>query len=81
MRLLKSFHIDLGFSLRGGARRELRSSETFRTATPDEIRLIAALEDGQEEFYPDFKSQKMRDTYLKDPEGFERSLRGRLAGH
>ncbi|MFO1090625.1 MAG: hypothetical protein U1E46_13720 [Hyphomicrobiales bacterium] len=46
LRLLKSFHIDLGFSLRGGARRELRSSETFRTATPDEIRLIAALEDG-----------------------------------
>ena len=42
---------------------------------------LAALEDGQEEFYPDFKSQKMRDTYLKDPEGFERSLRGRLAGH
>lgn len=41
---------------------------------------LAALEDGQEEFFPDFKSQKMRDTYRKDPEGFERSLRARVDG-
>lgn len=39
---------------------------------------LAAFEDGQEEFFPDFRSQRMRDTYRRDPEGFERSLRGRL---
>ena len=41
---------------------------------------LAALEDGQEEFYPDFKSQKMRDAYRKDPEAFDRALRGRPPG-
>lgn len=39
---------------------------------------LAAFEDGQEEFFPDFRSQRMRDAYRRDPEGFERSLRGRL---
>jgi NAD(P)-dependent dehydrogenase (short-subunit alcohol dehydrogenase family) len=38
---------------------------------------LAALEDGQEEFFPDFKSQKMRDAYRRDPEAFERALRSR----
>ncbi|MFO1426887.1 MAG: SDR family NAD(P)-dependent oxidoreductase [Steroidobacteraceae bacterium] len=37
---------------------------------------LAALEDGQEELYPDFKSQRMRDAYRRDPEGFDRALRG-----
>lgn len=37
---------------------------------------LAALEDGQEELYPDFKSQRMRDAYRRDPEAFERALRG-----
>lgn len=41
---------------------------------------LAALEDGQEEFFPDFKSQKMRDAFRKDPEAFERGLRGRIGG-
>lgn len=36
---------------------------------------LAALEDGQEEFYPDFKSQRMRDAYRRDPEAFDRALR------
>ncbi len=36
---------------------------------------LAALEDGQEEFFPDFKSQRMRDAYRRDPEAFERALR------
>ncbi len=39
---------------------------------------LAAFEDGQEEFFPDFRSQRMRDSYRRDPEGFERSLRSRL---
>jgi NAD(P)-dependent dehydrogenase (short-subunit alcohol dehydrogenase family) len=37
---------------------------------------LAALEDGQEEFFPDFKSQRLRDAWRRDPEGFERALRG-----
>lgn len=37
---------------------------------------LAALEDGQEELYPDFKSQRMRDAYRRDPETFDRALRG-----
>jgi NAD(P)-dependent dehydrogenase (short-subunit alcohol dehydrogenase family) len=36
---------------------------------------LAALEDGQEEFYPDFKAQRMRDLYFKDPAAFDRALR------
>jgi hypothetical protein len=36
---------------------------------------LAALEDGQEELYPDFKSQRMRDAYRRDPEAFDRALR------
>ena len=36
---------------------------------------LGALEDGQEEFYPDFKSQRMRDAYRRDPEAFDRALR------
>lgn len=36
---------------------------------------LAALEDGQEEFYPDFKSQRMRDAYFADPAAFDRALR------
>lgn len=39
---------------------------------------LAALEDGQEELYPDFKSQRMRDSFRRDPDAFERALR---AGH
>lgn len=35
---------------------------------------LAALEDGQLEFYPDFKSQRMRDAYLRDPAAFEKAL-------
>lgn len=38
---------------------------------------LAALEDGQEEFWPDFKSQRVRDAWRKDPEAFERALRDR----
>ncbi len=37
---------------------------------------LAAFEDGQEEFFPDFKSQRMRDAWRRDPEAFERALRG-----
>jgi len=37
---------------------------------------LAALEDGQEELFPDFKSQRMRDAYRRDPEAFDRALRG-----
>jgi NAD(P)-dependent dehydrogenase (short-subunit alcohol dehydrogenase family) len=36
---------------------------------------LAAFEDGQEELYPDFKSQRMREAWRRDPEGFERALR------
>jgi NAD(P)-dependent dehydrogenase (short-subunit alcohol dehydrogenase family) len=36
---------------------------------------LAAFEDGQEELFPDFKSQRIRETYQRDPAGFERSLR------
>jgi NAD(P)-dependent dehydrogenase (short-subunit alcohol dehydrogenase family) len=36
---------------------------------------LAALEDGQEEFYPDFKSQRLREAYRRDPEAFDRALR------
>ena len=36
---------------------------------------LAAFEDGQEELYPDFKSQRMRDAYRRDPDAFERALR------
>ena len=36
---------------------------------------LAALEDGQEELYPDFKSQRMREAFRRDPEAFERALR------
>ena len=36
---------------------------------------LAALEDGQEELYPDFKSQRMRDAYWNDPVAYERALR------
>jgi len=35
---------------------------------------LAALEDGQLELFPDFKSQRMREAYRRDPEGFERAL-------
>lgn len=37
---------------------------------------LAAFEDGQEEFFPDFKSQRMRDQWRRDPEAFERAMRG-----
>jgi NAD(P)-dependent dehydrogenase (short-subunit alcohol dehydrogenase family) len=37
---------------------------------------LAAFEDGQEELYPDFKSQRMREAWRRDPEAFERALRG-----
>jgi NAD(P)-dependent dehydrogenase (short-subunit alcohol dehydrogenase family) len=36
---------------------------------------LAAFEDDQEELFPDFKSQRMRDAYRRDPETFERALR------
>ncbi len=36
---------------------------------------LAALEDGQEELFPDFKSQRMHDAYRRDPEAFDRALR------
>lgn len=36
---------------------------------------LAAFEDGQEELFPDFKSQRMREAYRRDPEAFERALR------
>jgi NAD(P)-dependent dehydrogenase (short-subunit alcohol dehydrogenase family) len=36
---------------------------------------LAAFEDGQEELFPDFKSQRMRDAYQRDPVAFERALR------
>ncbi len=36
---------------------------------------LAAFEDGFEEFYPDFKAQRMRDAYMKDPVAFLRALR------
>lgn len=36
---------------------------------------LAALEDGQEEFYPDFKSQRMHAAWRRDPQAFERALR------
>ena len=36
---------------------------------------LAAFEDGFEEFYPDFKAQRMRDAYLQDPTAFMRGLR------
>ena len=36
---------------------------------------LGALEDGQEELFPDFKSQRMRDAYRRDPEAFDRALR------
>lgn len=36
---------------------------------------LAAFEDGQEEIFPDFKSQRMRDAYQRDPVAFERALR------
>jgi NAD(P)-dependent dehydrogenase (short-subunit alcohol dehydrogenase family) len=38
---------------------------------------LAALEDGQEEFFPDFRSQRMRDAWRRDPEAFDRALRTR----
>ncbi|MCU0760631.1 MAG: SDR family oxidoreductase [Steroidobacteraceae bacterium] len=41
---------------------------------------LAALEDGQEEYFPDFRSQRMRDAFRRDPEAFDRALRGRLGG-
>jgi short-subunit dehydrogenase len=37
---------------------------------------LAAFEDGQEELFPDFKSQRMRDAFRRDPEAFDRALRG-----
>jgi NAD(P)-dependent dehydrogenase (short-subunit alcohol dehydrogenase family) len=36
---------------------------------------LAALEDGQEELFPDFKSQRMHEAYRRDPVAFERALR------
>ena len=36
---------------------------------------LGALEDGQEEFFPDFKSQRLRDAYRRDPAAFDRALR------
>ncbi|MCS6947730.1 MAG: SDR family NAD(P)-dependent oxidoreductase, partial [Steroidobacteraceae bacterium] len=37
---------------------------------------LAALEDGQiEEFFPDFKAQRLRDEYRRDPEAFMRRFR------
>jgi NAD(P)-dependent dehydrogenase (short-subunit alcohol dehydrogenase family) len=36
---------------------------------------LAAFEDDQEELFPDFKSQRMRDAYQRDPVAFERALR------
>ena len=36
---------------------------------------LGAFEDGQEEFYTDFKAQRIRDAYRRDPDAFERSLR------
>lgn len=38
---------------------------------------LAAFEAGYEELFPDFKSQRMRDEWRRDPEAFERALRGR----
>ncbi len=38
---------------------------------------LAALEDGQEEYFPDFRSQRMRDSYRRDPDAFDRALRQR----
>ncbi len=37
---------------------------------------LAALEDGQEELYPDFKAQRLHEAWRRDPEAFERALRG-----
>jgi NAD(P)-dependent dehydrogenase (short-subunit alcohol dehydrogenase family) len=37
---------------------------------------LAALEDGQEELFPDFKAQRLREAWRRDPEAFERGLRG-----
>jgi short-subunit dehydrogenase len=37
---------------------------------------LAALEDGQEELFPDFKAQRLREAWRRDPEAFERALRG-----
>ncbi len=37
---------------------------------------LAAFEDGFEEFYPDFKAQRMRAEFMRDPEAFHRALRG-----
>jgi NAD(P)-dependent dehydrogenase (short-subunit alcohol dehydrogenase family) len=36
---------------------------------------LAAFEDGQEELFPDFKSQRLREAYQRDPVAFERALR------
>lgn len=36
---------------------------------------LAALEDGQEELFPDFKAQRMHEAYRRDPVAFERALR------
>jgi NAD(P)-dependent dehydrogenase (short-subunit alcohol dehydrogenase family) len=36
---------------------------------------LGAFEDGYEEFYPDFKAQRMRESFQRDPEAFHRALR------
>ncbi len=38
---------------------------------------LTALEDGQLERFPDFKSQRMREAYRRDPEGTECGYDGR----
>lgn len=38
---------------------------------------LAALEDGQQELFPDFKSQSMHEAFRRDPDAFDRALRDR----